>query len=43
MTRVVAAIFTDELRALYPDPAEADVIAQALDAGDLDVLRQMFA
>jgi hypothetical protein len=37
------AIFANELRALYPDPAEADVIAQALDAGDLDVLRQMFA
>ena len=37
------AIFTNELRALYPDPAEADVIAQALDAGDIDVLRQMFA
>ena len=36
-------IFTNELRALYPDPAEADIIAQALDAGDLDVLRQMFA
>ncbi|MGP3536022.1 hypothetical protein ACTU3I_14580 [Microbacterium sp. RD1] len=36
-------IFTNELRALYPDPAEADVIANALDAGDLDVLRQMFA
>lgn len=36
-------IFSNELRALYPDPAEADVIAQALDAGDLDVLRQMFA
>lgn len=37
------AIFANELRALYPDPAEADVIAQALEAGDLDVLRQMFA
>lgn len=37
------AIFTNELRALYPDPAEADVIAQALAAGDLEVLRQMFA
>lgn len=37
------AIFTNELRALYPDPAEADVIAQALDAGDIHVLRQMFA
>ena len=36
-------IFTNELRALYPDPAEADVIAQALHAGNLDVLRQMFA
>lgn len=37
------AIFTNELRALYPDPTEADVIAQALDGGDIDVLRQMFA
>ncbi|MDW4573458.1 hypothetical protein R8Z57_11810 [Microbacterium sp. M3] len=37
------AIFTNELRGLYPDPAEADVIARALDAGDLDALRQMFA
>lgn len=36
-------IFANELRALYPDPAEADVIARALDAGDIDVLRQMFA
>ncbi|WP_349425682.1 hypothetical protein [Microbacterium sp. LWS13-1.2] len=37
------AIFADELSGLFPDPAEAQVIAQALDAGDLDVLRQMFA
>jgi hypothetical protein len=27
----------------FPNPAHADVIADALDAGDLDVLRQMFA
>lgn len=36
-------IFANELRALYPDSAEADVIARALDAGDIDALRQMFA
>ena len=37
------AIFANELSGLFPDPGEAEVIAQALDAGDLDVLRQMFA
>lgn len=37
------AIFVDELAELFPDPADADVIARALDAGDLAVLRQMFA
>ncbi|GAA5084973.1 hypothetical protein GCM10025760_03330 [Microbacterium yannicii] len=36
-------IFANELSGLFPDPAEAEVIAQALDVGDLDVLRQMFA
>lgn len=36
-------IFENELRGLFPDPTEADPIAQALEAGDLDVLRQMFA
>jgi hypothetical protein len=36
-------IFADDLSGLFPDPAHADVIADALDAGDLDVLRQMFA
>jgi len=36
-------IFANELSGLFPDPAEAEVIARALDAGDLDVLRQMFA
>ncbi|WP_260856235.1 hypothetical protein [Microbacterium sp. BH-3-3-3] len=29
--------------ALFPDPAEADVIRDALAAGDLAALRQMFA
>lgn len=37
------AIFADGLSGMFPDPADADVIAQALDAGDLNVLRQMFA
>jgi LysM repeat protein len=37
------AIFADDLSGLFPNPADADVIAQALDAGDLDALRQMFA
>lgn len=36
-------IFANDLAHLFPNPADADVIAQALDAGDLDVLRQMFA
>lgn len=36
-------IFADELSSLFPDPADADLIADALNAGDLDVLRQMFA
>ncbi|MGC5222996.1 hypothetical protein ACPW96_10400 [Micromonospora sp. DT81.3] len=37
------AIFADDLSRLFPNPAHADVIAQALAVGDLDVLRQMFA
>ena len=37
------AIFADDLSGLYPNPADADMIAKTLDAGDLDVLRQMFA
>lgn len=36
-------IFADDLSSLFPDPADAKVIADALEAGDLDVLRQMFA
>ena len=36
-------IFADELSGLFPDPADADMIARALDSGDLQVLRQMFA
>lgn len=36
-------IFADDLVVLFPNPADADMIAKALDAGDLDVLRQMFA
>lgn len=36
-------IFAEDLSGLFPDPAHADVIAAALDAGDLDVLFQMFA
>lgn len=37
------AIFADGLSGMFPSQADADLIAQALDAGDLDVLRQMFA
>ncbi|QKJ18045.1 LysM peptidoglycan-binding domain-containing protein [Microbacterium hominis] len=37
------SIFANELSALFPNPADADEIQRALDAGDLDVLRQMFA
>lgn len=37
------AIFAEDLSFLFPNPADADVIARALDAGDLEVLRQMFA
>jgi LysM repeat protein len=37
------AIFADDLSGLFPNPVDADVIARALEAGDLDVLRQMFA
>ncbi|MCY1715947.1 hypothetical protein OVA26_03175 [Microbacterium sp. SL62] len=37
------SIFANDLEALFPDPAEADVIRDALAAGDLTALRQMFA
>ncbi|WP_322411694.1 hypothetical protein [Microbacterium invictum] len=37
------AIFANDLAHLFPDPADADLIARALDGGDLAVLRQMFA
>lgn len=37
------SIFANDLEALFPDPAEADVIRDALAAGDLAALRQMFA
>lgn len=37
------AIFSDELSQMFPNQADADVIARALDAGDMDALRQMFA
>lgn len=37
------AIFANDLAHLFPNPADADLIAQALDAGDLHALRQMFA
>mgnify|MGYP000156127419 CR=1 FL=1 len=36
-------IFEGELSALFPNPADADLIANALETGDLKVLRQMFA
>lgn len=37
------SIFANDLEALFPDPAEADVIRHALAVGDLVALRQMFA
>ncbi|MBO0979849.1 hypothetical protein [Microbacterium sp. SD291] len=37
------AVFADGLSGMFPNPAHADLIAQALAAGNLDVLRQMFA
>lgn len=37
------AIFVHDLSGLFPSPADAAIIGAALDAGDLDVLRQMFA
>ncbi len=36
-------IFQNDLIGLFPNPADADVIADALEAGDLAVLRRMFA
>ena len=36
-------IFETQLSGLFPDRAEADLIADALEIGDLDVLRHMFA
>lgn len=37
------AVFADGLSDMFPNSADAATIARALDAGDLDVLRQMFA
>lgn len=37
------AIFRDDMAGLFPSTDDADVIARALDAGDLRGLRQMFA
>jgi hypothetical protein len=37
------AIFADSLAEMFPRQADADLIAHALDEGNLDVLRQMFA
>lgn len=37
------AIFTERLSGMFPDPKDAEMIALALERGDLDVLRQMFA
>ncbi len=37
------SIFRDDLAGLFPSADDADVIARALDAGDLVALRQMFA
>ncbi len=36
-------IFRDDLAGLFPVAGDADVIARALDDGDLRALRQMFA
>lgn len=36
------AIFADRLSAMFPNPDDAAVIADALDEGDINVLRQMF-
>ena len=36
-------VFANDLSPLFPNPAHANLIADALDAGDLDALRQMFA
>ena len=36
------AIFADGLSSMFPIPAHADVIGQALGGSDLDVMRQMF-
>lgn len=36
-------IFQNDLSGLFPNPADADLIANALDVGDLRILRQMFA
>ena len=41
--QAMRAIFTDRLSGLFPNPAHADLIKQALDVGDIEVLRQMFA
>lgn len=37
------AFFADDLSYLFPNLAHGDVIAQALEAGALNALRQMFA
>jgi hypothetical protein len=37
------AIWADDLSGMFTIQADSEVIAQALDAGDLDVLRQMFS
>jgi len=37
------AIWADTLSEMFTNPADIDVIQQALDAGDPDVLRQMFS
>ena len=36
-------IFARDLSHMFPNPADANLIARALDAGDLHALRQMFA
>ncbi|QTV80789.1 hypothetical protein [Microbacterium sp. NIBRBAC000506063] len=37
------AIWADTLAGMFTDPAETAAIERALDAGDIDVLQQMFS
>lgn len=41
--RSMRTIWNDELAAMFTDPVDIQVIERALEAGDPDVLRQMFS